>query len=150
MATYLKCTICSVDEYVVDGKSLYFTKDKQKKYGFRMQCKECRSIISKEWKSKNENIINIKNASRRMVARYGISIQDYNNMLKNQDGVCAICGTSKLSKNKSRFAIDHCHHTGIVRGLLCTNCNSGIGKLKDNPDIVIKAYNYLIRNGGLN
>ena len=150
MATYLKCTHCQKEEYISDGISLYFQKDKQKKYGFRMQCKECRSFISREWRSKNENMINIKNASRKMFSRYGITIDDYDNMLTEQNGVCAICGTSKLSKNKSRFAIDHCHNTGAIRGLLCSNCNSGIGKLKDNPDIIIKAYEYLIKNGGLN
>ena len=150
MATYLKCTHCGKDESVIDGESLYFQKDKQKKYGFRMQCKECRSFKTKEWRSKNENMLNIKNASRKMIVRYGISIDDYDDMLRSQNGVCAICGTSKIAKNKTRFAIDHCHNTGRIRGLLCTNCNSGIGKLKDNPNILIKAYEYLIKNGGVN
>ena len=153
MATYsgiIKCTICKKEENVMFGNSKYFQKDKQKKIGFRSQCKDCRSIISKNWKDKklleNANY----NASRRMVQRYGITIDEYDEMLKLQNGKCAICGTNKLAKGKSRFAIDHCHYTGKVRGLLCTNCNSGIGKLKDDKDLIMNAYIYLVNNGGIN
>ena len=68
-------------------------------------------------------------------------------MLEKQGGVCAICGGSEPKDagtgHRRRFAVDHCHETGRVRGLLCVNCNSGIGKLKDSPDLLRRALDYL-------
>ena len=59
--------------------------------------------------------------------KYGISLKQYNYMLKKQGGKCAICG--KPQKDESRnFAIDHCHKTGIIRGILCNFCNSRLLK----------------------
>lgn len=59
---------------------------------------------------------------------YGISVDDYNRMLEEQGGVCKICGTDKPNTaGKKYFAIDHCHSTGVVRGLLCNVCNVAVG-----------------------
>lgn len=76
--------------------------------------------------------------------RYGITVDYYNSMLAKQGGGCALCGCkdSGCSK-KDRLHVDHCHTTGKVRGLLCTNCNQGLGKFKDNPDRLRKAAEYL-------
>lgn len=61
-------------------------------------------------------------------------------MLREQGGTCAIChGTETVG----RLAVDHCHSTGRVRGLLCTNCNQAIGKLKDDSQLLRNAINYL-------
>lgn len=60
---------------------------------------------------------------RAYVKLYGITIADYDRILKSQKGRCAICGTTKPSRTHQYFAVDHCHKTGIVRGLLCCNCN---------------------------
>lgn len=63
-------------------------------------------------------------------ARYGITLADYDRMLKEQDSRCAICGSDRALKNNERtwaFAVDHCHTTGKVRGLLCNACNVGLG-----------------------
>jgi hypothetical protein len=72
---------------------------------------------------------------------YGLSATDYNKMLHDQGGVCAICRGSPRGKHLS---VDHCHNTGAVRGLLCGSCNSTIGKLKDDPMLTHLATKYLL------
>ena len=74
-------------------------------------------------------------------ARYGITVDDYNEMYISQDGKCAICRTDK--KLKGYFHVDHCHDTKKIRGLLCMRCNSGIGYFKDNILNLEKAIVYL-------
>lgn len=74
--------------------------------------------------------------------RYGINLEKYEIMLKEQNNKCAICDRHKDLFKKS-FAVDHCHITGKIRGLLCFHCNTGIGKLGDNIESITKALNYL-------
>jgi hypothetical protein len=78
--------------------------------------------------------------------KYGITPEDYNFMLEGQNNVCAICDKPEV-QNK-RMAVDHCHETGKVRGLLCSMCNTAIGKLNDDPNLLDKAAKYLRAHGG--
>lgn len=71
--------------------------------------------------------------------RYGITLVDYNEMLLKQNCRCKICDTES-----SGLVVDHCHSSGDVRGLLCKNCNVGLGYFKDNPERIEKAAQYLI------
>ena len=71
---------------------------------------------------------------------FGITEDEYNKMLKSQNGVCKIC---KLSDEK-RLAVDHCHNTGIVRGLLCQKCNTALGLFQENSELLKEAVNYLL------
>ena len=73
---------------------------------------------------------------------YGISMQDYNEMFEKQKGRCAICNTH-CTELKRALAVDHCHITGKVRGLLCDNCNHALGKFKDDVEIIKSAIEYL-------
>jgi hypothetical protein len=73
---------------------------------------------------------------------FGITLADYDAMLERQGGGCAICGCRR-SKNGKRLAVDHCHVTGDVRGLLCDNCNRGLGYFGDNSERLTKAAEYL-------
>lgn len=59
-------------------------------------------------------------------------------MVLKQGGRCAVCGEEK------KLHVDHCHDTGKVRGMLCFACNTGIGKLKDDPDLLLAAHRYLL------
>lgn len=72
---------------------------------------------------------------------YGISLEDYNKMLKNQNEVCAIC--SKVCITGRALAVDHCHKTGKIRGLLCAHCNTALGRFNDDPVMLEKAIKYL-------
>ena len=73
---------------------------------------------------------------------YGVDANKYVEMFEAQAGHCAICGQPQESFTKA-FAVDHCHRTGKVRGLLCSNCNSALGKFGDNIHTVISAMEYL-------
>lgn len=72
---------------------------------------------------------------------YGINKLEYNVLLASQDNSCAICNTHVSQLNRGLF-VDHDHSTGQVRGLLCHNCNTGIGMLKDDPKLLQNALWY--------
>ena len=83
--------------------------------------------------------------SRQLKHRYGITIEDYYEILENQLGACAICG------NKFTYSlyVDHDHHTGKVRGLVCQPCNSVLGFAKDSPSLLVEAILYLSKNNSI-
>jgi hypothetical protein len=74
--------------------------------------------------------------------RFNITTEKYNEMFLKQNGCCAICGKHQ-KKFKKAFAVDHCHKTGEIRGLLCSNCNRAIGYLYDNILYLNSAIQYL-------
>ena len=78
---------------------------------------------------------------RYMREKYGITIEQYDSMYRAQNGACAVCDGVNLSGR--RLAVDHCHRTGKVRGLLCSMCNSAIGLAKERLDVLKKAVAYL-------
>ena len=120
-------------------------------------CKSCCAKYSKLRWEKHKKKIKAKNKdyykkykekwkNYRLKKRYNITVADYNELLCQQKGCCAICGQKETSKNKwglCQLAVDHDHNTGKVRGLLCTKCNLILGLAKDNIDILFKAINYL-------
>jgi hypothetical protein len=74
--------------------------------------------------------------------KYGITIDEYNKMLKKQNNVCLICKRPETEHNKN-LAVDHNHNTGKVRGLLCCKCNKGLGHFEDNALWLRIAADYL-------
>ena len=113
-----------------------FVKASSCRHGYSRQCKECKSKAVSPEKRRELNLQRL----------YGITLEDYDMMILAQDGKCAICETTSPRGNTGRFHVDHNHDTGEVRGLLCSNCNTGIGLLQDSSKIVLKALNYLERN----
>lgn len=89
---------------------------------------EKRRQINRDWNLKNQ---------------YGIDQKEYDDMLLAQKGTCAICNTATPTGKWKVFAVDHCHDTGIVRGLLCNECNRGMGLLGDDSNRLRKAADYL-------
>lgn len=80
--------------------------------------------------------------------KHGITHLQYDLMAKAQNKLCIICGQPEVLENSVSgkilsLAVDHCHKTGKIRGLLCTNCNLMLGKAKDSPEILRKAAEYL-------
>jgi hypothetical protein len=73
---------------------------------------------------------------------YGITGDEYRALLAAQDYRCAICATTE-PKGNGGFHVDHCHSSGRIRALLCSNCNTGLGKFRDSPSTLRKAAAYL-------
>lgn len=73
---------------------------------------------------------------------YGITAEQYSEMLLRQGGTCAICH-GPPTRGDDGFVVDHCHVTGVARGLLCHMCNSALGLLLDDPEVVRRAMEYL-------
>lgn len=78
-------------------------------------------------------------------SRHSLSIEDYNNTLIKQNNLCAICH----KPYEKVLHVDHCHKTGLRRGLLCSHCNRGIGCFFDDTEIMKKAIDYLINPPGI-
>jgi len=79
-----------------------------------------------------------------IMRKYKLSIDRYNAMLTEQNNKCFICGYA-FGKKQGDIYVDHCHETKQVRGLLCQNCNTGLGNFKDNTEALQKAIEYLKR-----
>lgn len=86
---------------------------------------------------------------KRMFARkYGMTVEQYEDLVKSQDGKCAICEQPESSfdgktGSLKNLCVDHCHNTGKIRGLLCFRCNATLGKLEDNPLLLRAMWDYL-------
>jgi hypothetical protein len=86
---------------------------------------------------------------RRTLARYGLTPAEYDSLVKRQRNRCAVCGTTKVGGPPTRnkyWHVDHDHVTGQVRGLLCSKCNTAIGLLQDDPEILAIAARYVAKH----
>ena len=77
------------------------------------------------------------------IRSYGISVEDYERMFAEQNGACYICGEAPTTR---ALDIDQCHKSGKVRGLLCSNHNRALGLLGDDPDLLLKSIEYLVKS----
>lgn len=133
------CNKCNEEKPIED-----FKKGKQYKGGYRPQCIPCCREYNTEsyHKHKHKHPYDYeKDKNSKLQRAYGISYQEYLTMLEAQDNKCAICGTE--DPGRRAFAVDHCHDTGKIRGLLCSNCNTGIGNLRDSKELLQRAIEYL-------
>lgn len=89
---------------------------------------------------------NTRNHEYFLKRRYGITLADYDAMVEAQSGRCAICGAVEPGGNFTKWAVDHCHDSAKVRGLLCAACNMGIGQLGHDPVRLRAAADYIERN----
>ena len=130
-----------------------FQKDSRALAGLSSKCKECikeRRQKQKEydkaywlkWSGKNIAKLKERDRSYNLKRKFNMSTDDYQKMLEQQGGRCATCDKEKSSNGK-RLAVDHCHTTGKIRGLLCNECNTSLGLLKENTDILQELINYI-------
>lgn len=145
-----KCSKCGT----VKDLSLFYKKITNSD-GLDSWCKKCKLLENQKY-VKNPEVASYKREFRkrynletkekrkfnRMKHLYGVTFEEYNKMLKEQNGKCKICN-DLLDFNRHAH-IDHCHETNAIRGILCYNCNSGLGHFKDNIDILYKAIKYLV------
>jgi hypothetical protein len=112
----------------------------------------------KEWVEKNREKVNSLNKKRyhslsleekkkrnrkQQISVYGLTVDQYNDILLEQNGVCAICAKPENTSSKGVLSIDHDHNSGKVRGLLCDTCNRGLGHFYDNISLLYNAIKYL-------
>ncbi len=155
------CTGCNTTKLINE-----FVKDKYDKTGYTYRCKACRRKQCYAWAKANPDKVkaaNLKNREKRkkfydseagrrssqrswLKVTYGLSIEDYDLMVLNQDSKCAVCGSADSKDRWKRLAVDHCHSTGKIRDLLCYKCNAGLGLFNDNKEILLKAINYLTKH----
>lgn len=101
---------------------------------------------TKAYRSGKKPAIAAANRAHNYAVRYGITVEEYDGLLSRQGGVCAIC--RQPCRTGQRLTIDHDHDTGAIRGLLCRNCNAGLGNFNDDPGQLERALAYL-REGPL-
>lgn len=111
----------------------------------RIRHPEKHKAAVRSWYSRNKE--HVKSSQRKyQLQKYSLTEQAYSEMLEAQQGACAICGTTEPTGKWKVFAVDHCHDTGEVRGLLCNECNRGMGLLGDDPDRLRQAADYLVKH----
>lgn len=141
-----KCPRCKEEKPFED-----YHKDSSKKSGVGSYCKVCACLYRAEYEAKNKEKIKAykKKHGRRIKLKhkYGITLEDYNRMLINQNHSCAICNSKETKCSLSdNLYVDHCHETNKVRGLLCHDCNRGLGAFEDNITSIENAIRYLNEN----
>lgn len=146
-----KCSGCKIEK-----PELEFWKHRSHKDGLQDYCKVCWSAYGKGRKEK-ENEYRMKSGrgqnrkrqdylrSWAMKKRYGITIDQYNQKLIDQKGLCSICEKGHSEVHNGLY-VDHDHSSKQVRDLLCRECNSGIGFFSENPDLLVRASEYLKRH----
>ena len=129
------CKSCGVTKDL----SLFYKRSRSSD-GYNPHCKECVASYEKAYRTPDVNKrYNLKKS-------FGLSVEDYTAMLESQGGVCAICKQPETTIRAGKvqaLAVDHCHTTGKIRGLLCNSCNRALGKFKDDVSIVKSAVAYL-------
>jgi hypothetical protein len=134
------CSFCCIEK-----PSAEFSARGMRWTRFRKICKPCYSVKYKEYNSKHRAKDPIWAQERdwrgHIKRTFGLSFEEYCDMQDKQMGVCAICGECP----DVHLAVDHCHVTGDVRGLLCRRCNTGIGVFGDSIELLEEAIDYLHR-----
>ncbi len=138
------CTVCKVDKPYSE-----YHRSKKSKDGFGYRCIPCDRAARVKYREENRRRFLKRTQETNWMMRFGMTRADYDSMLSIQEGRCAICASenpngSKSTSTKNRnFSVDHCHKTGKIRGLLCANCNRGLGLLGDTEESIAKALDYL-------
>lgn len=133
-----------------EEKRQYWKKNKKRLKKLRKAyCKKNKARVLKLAKAHRlKNRVKIKEQLRNgdLKRHYNINLEDYDKLLKEQNCRCAICGITPKEQNNKDLAVDHCHKTKKIRGLLCSKCNFLIGHADENIEILQSAINYLERS----
>lgn len=160
-----KCSKCGILQ-----NSKEFRKHSETRDGLDSMCKECHRAASRAWKAKNKDRVRKalyqwiddnrehhnkyqrdlrrrnpdKVHARHIKYKYGCDKATYEALLIKQESKCAICRTEHKPTIKfGKLYVDHCHKSGLIRGLLCTRCNALLGYAKDDSGLLIRASSYL-------
>lgn len=115
------CYSCKQEKPLSD-----FWKDKTKRLGVGSECKDCHKQRKHLFRKENKEEMRAYYRRWHLQNKYGLTIDQYRDILNQQDGKCGACGSTH------RLVIDHCHTTGTIRGILCDNCNKALGQVHDS------------------
>ena len=136
------CIICNLTKEIA-----LFHKNLNKDRHFNI-CKDCHYKRYTEWRKNPENAEKVRQYRRNAAfkIRYGITLEQYSQMVKDQNEICLICSRKPdgYGPIQSRvLSVDHCHTTGRIRGLLCHRCNTALGAFREDINILKKAIQYI-------
>ena len=132
------CTKCGLEKELSEFGNYKYNGEPRK----RAACKSCKNEQQKVNYASNPDV----HRAYLYKQKYGITLEEYDEILADQGGCCLICKRD-TPNGQGRFVVDHNHETGEVRGLLCSTCNTGLGNFMDNPDFLLSAYHYIKENG---
>ena len=156
VAVVKRCSKCDATKSIDD-----FGKDSSTRDGRTNQCLDCRNARQRaegqngNYAKRNAKIKDYQRLyykrpevvrrvrNQQLLKSFGITVEQYDAMLEEQNGVCAICNKPQCSARNNHFAVDHDHDTGVIRGLLCDRCNRGIGLFGDDVTLLNNAIEYL-------
>lgn len=110
----------------------------------KRRCRACRRACGKSHWLRNKERVLVKNRKCMLLRLYGVTPEWYDKKLAKQGGVCYIC--KRPERGPRRLAVDHCHATGKVRDLICSGCNTTLGRFQDRPDLILEMAKYLRRH----
>ena len=129
-------------EYLKQYRKLHRPKQRAYQKAWRKAHPDYEAAIMAKYRAKYPERVRLTHRKQHLKV-YGLTIEQFNQMLVTQNHQCKICGTKEPKGFANQWAVDHCHRTGIVRGLLCTNCNKGIGYFNDSPFLLREVIKYL-------
>ena len=150
MKTIKRCSCCKIEKPLVD-----FCSNRSRPDGLSCTCRVCAARYRKIWRANNTekddtrgreyhkehkpSFVTKKNRANHHLKRtFGITLEDFDRMVKDQDGVCAICGKPETASTGNgsvrRLAVDHDHKTGKIRSLLCGVCNQNLGVYENGKE----------------
>lgn len=131
-----KCRDCGTDKPLEE-----YHRSAKAKDGRQSRCKPCAIALVIQWQRDNPHRLRAKQRRSDLKRWYGMTEQEHADLLASQGGTCAICGAAEDAD--TRLVVDHCHASGIVRGLLCSLCNTALGSFKDDIARLRRAAAYL-------
>jgi hypothetical protein len=142
------CSRCKESKPLDD----YYAQRRRGTVGHQRICKACSREYLREWGKRNPDAIKRADRKKTLKARYGISIEQYDAILKAQNGGCGVCGRPERTVQRAgspiqNLAVDHDHETKRIRGLLCQPCNRALGNMGDSLEGVMRFVDYLRHSG---
>jgi len=135
-----KCIQCEEKKELIEFRKRF--RGKNKNIYFESYCKNCERLNTKSWSQENKERRKEITLKKDLKRNFDLSLEDYYKMRKEHNNQCAVCKVSK-SKSGRRLAVDHCHNTKLIRGLLCNECNTALGLLGENVERMYKLIEYI-------